>query len=180
MTIQIEDTLYLIQLKASTVTHDASNEAQDLRSLNKRINDYRRMHTPSVRNYKPVIGIIRGQRSDREKTYPGTMSGTEDLAGFKYREIVGKALFTWLLGHDSDVQKLIQTSVETNTRLRSELAKARCDALQRLLNSTNAVLRRFSLNDELGSLVQFMSLLPDGNPKLKSYKDELNKIIAGA
>ena len=132
--------LWVVELKSQTNTLNASGLAQTVRTLKSNVTTLRRTSTPTAHSVNAMIAVVRGAEKDESKVYPGTMPGTGDLEGFRYRYIVGKPLWRWLIGMENVTELL--GGQQDNIR---QLSSARESALARLQGKMTTALNNHSL-----------------------------------
>jgi len=150
--LQRSGVLWIVEVKSSTNTFTSASEAQTIREIKQRVQEFSRMHTPTVNSVRGMIGIVRGPASDDERVYPGTKTGTEDIKGFGYRKLVGSAFLSWLTGYE-DITQFMKG-------LDGQIAKvgdSRSSALARVKKATDIRLRSQRLDDDIENLLKFLA-----------------------
>lgn len=92
--VEREGLLWIVQVKSGTNTHNYGSEAQDLRVLRRKVERASRDHHPGRRGVRPMVGIVKGDRLDKEEIYHS--EDDKDVDGFSYRRMVGQDFREWI------------------------------------------------------------------------------------
>lgn len=97
-----DDALWVCELKAQYNTTNSSSHVQELRDLQTRVTETSRPRRATNIPVKGAFCVLRGSDVDRVETYTPRRPGeNEDLRGFEYRYISGRALWRWLTGYET-------------------------------------------------------------------------------
>ena len=179
--IQEGDTIWYVEIKSSKNTLNSDSQAQVLRKGRDNVTKGKSTHSTIVKNHHFVLGIVTGTSSDKWKTYPGSKVGTEELRGFKYRELVGENFADWILrqqGHTANLDDYLvrfwgqhQSDIQ---RLRSH----RSACYDQVMSNTRKIIDALCLDDDIVCLSDFIKGLPTGNPTTQRYGSELETLIS--
>lgn len=134
LTAERDGALWACELKAQKNTTNSSSAVQELRDLKARMAEMGQYRRAKKQPIKGAYCVLRGPDIDEERTFtPRRAAKDEDLRGFKYRYLSGKALWKWLVGvetpidligdlYDLDVDDVRKAREECLVRLKKEMA----------------------------------------------------------
>lgn len=148
-----DDALWVCELKAQHNTTNSSSHVQELRDLQSRVADTMRPRRATNIPVKGAFCVLRGQDVDKVETYlPRRAGENEDLRGFEYRYISGRALWRWLTGYETPLD-LVGTLEDLEV---DEVRAARERCIRRIKDDLQARLREQGLGQTIGHVLRLI------------------------
>lgn len=153
LTTQRDDALWVCELKAQYNTTNSSSHVQELRDLQTRVADTRRPKRATNIPVKGAFCVLRGADVDRVEKYAPRRAGeNEDLRGFEYRYISGRALWRWLTGYETPLD-LVGTLDDLEV---DEVRAARERCISRIKDDLRSRLRERGLGDTISDVLKLV------------------------
>lgn len=148
-----DNTLWVCELKAQYNTTNSSSHVQELRDLQTRVADTRRPRRATSIPVRGAFCVLRGSDIDRVEVYTPRRAGeNEDLRGFEYRYISGRALWKWLTGYETPLD--LVGSVEELEVEEVRAARARC--ISRIKDDLTSRLVERGLGTTIGDVLRLV------------------------